>query len=70
MASAAASRRATSLAANPTHATSAAPRPWPTRLAQWLILLFAATVPLYFDLNVPEVSGDIRWQATTVFAGL
>lgn len=43
---------------------------WPERVAQSLILFFAATVPLYFDLNVPEVSGDIRWLATTVFAGL
>jgi hypothetical protein len=40
------------------------------RAAQWLLLLFAATLPLYFDLNVPEVSGDIRWMATSFFAGL
>lgn len=39
-------------------------------LAQKLILFFAATLPLYFDLAVPEVSGDIRWMATSFFAGL
>jgi hypothetical protein len=37
---------------------------------QKLILFFAATLPLYFDLAVPEVSGDIRWMATSFFAGL
>lgn len=35
-----------------------------------LLLFFAATLPLYYDLAVPEVSGDVRWAATTVFAGL
>lgn len=35
-----------------------------------LLLLFAATLPLYFDLTVPEVSGDLRWMATSFFAGL
>ncbi len=48
----------------------AVPLPFSQRLTQWIVLFFAATLPLYFDLNVPEVSGDIRWLATTVFAGL
>ncbi|RYG61088.1 MAG: hypothetical protein EON60_04805 [Alphaproteobacteria bacterium] len=48
---------------------------WWTRLTaegfvRGLLLLFAATLPLYYDLAVPEVSGDIRWWATQVFAGL
>ena len=35
-----------------------------------ILLFFAATLPLYYDLAVPEVSGDIRWMATEFFAGL
>ena len=35
-----------------------------------LLLFFAATLPLYYDLAVPEVSGDIRWLATSFFAGV
>lgn len=49
--------------------------PWWQRLTaenivRGLLLFFAATLPLYYDLTVPEVSGDIRWAATSVFAGL
>lgn len=55
---------------NETPALGAGAMPFTTRLAQWLVLFFAATLPLYFDLNVPEVSGDIRWMATSFFAGL
>ncbi len=40
------------------------------RVVRGLLLFFAATLPLYFDLAVPEVSGDIRWMATSFFAGL
>jgi hypothetical protein len=39
-------------------------------LVRGLLLVFAATLPLYYDLAVPEVSGDVRWLATSVFAGL
>jgi hypothetical protein len=46
------------------------PLPAPVRWVRGLILFFAATLPLYFDLSVPEVSGDIRWMATSFFAGL
>ncbi|NBX86698.1 MAG: hypothetical protein EBQ80_05650 [Proteobacteria bacterium] len=49
------------------------PALWHGRLTvavQWLLLFFAATLPLYYDLSVPEVSGDIRWMATNFFAGL
>jgi hypothetical protein len=35
-----------------------------------ILLFFAATLPLYYDLAVPEVSGDIRWAATEFYAGL
>lgn len=56
---------------------SATPSPSPENMlprfggtVQKLILFFAATLPLYFDLAVPEVSGDIRWMATSFFAGL
>ncbi|TKW61503.1 MAG: hypothetical protein DI628_02460 [Blastochloris viridis] len=35
-----------------------------------IILFFAATLPFYYDLGVPEVSGDIRWLATEFFAGV
>ncbi len=53
----------------------ATPLPWwrnlgPESLVRGLLLLFAATLPLYYDLAVPEVSGDIRWWATQTFAGL
>ncbi|PZP39827.1 MAG: hypothetical protein DI585_02920 [Pseudomonas fluorescens] len=39
-------------------------------LVRGILLFFAATLPLYYDLAVPEVSGDIRWFATEFFAGL
>ncbi len=39
-------------------------------IVRGLILFFAATLPLYYDLSVPEVSGDIRWAATQFFAGI
>lgn len=39
-------------------------------IVRGLLLFFAATLPLYYDLAVPEVSGDIRWAATEFFAGL
>lgn len=39
-------------------------------IVRGLLLFFAATLPLYYDLSVPEVSGDIRWAATEFFAGL
>lgn len=39
-------------------------------LVRGFLLFFAATLPLYYDLAVPEVSGDVRWMATFVFAGL
>lgn len=39
-------------------------------LVRGILLFFAATLPLYYDLSVPEVSGDIRWWATEFFAGL
>lgn len=68
--------------ANRSHQPSARPLPasrnWRERLrglgvedvVRGLLLFFAATLPLYYDLAVPEVSGDVRWAATTVFAGL
>lgn len=40
------------------------------KLTRWVLLFFAATLPLYYDLTVPEVSGDIRWMMTSFFAGL
>lgn len=40
------------------------------RAVRALLLLFAATLPLYFDMTVPEVSGDMRWMATSFYAGL
>jgi hypothetical protein len=39
-------------------------------LVRLIILFFAATLPFYYDLGVPEVSGDIRWLATEFFAGV
>jgi|GEM_PF-1901540 len=42
----------------------------PEGIVRGLLLLFAATMPLYFDVHVPEVSGDMRWAATEFFAGL
>lgn len=42
----------------------------PEGVVRALVLFFAATLPLYYDLAVPEVSGDIRWTATEFFAGL
>lgn len=49
--------------------------PWWRRLTadgivRGMLLFFAATLPLYYDLAVPEVSGDIRWWATEFFAGV
>lgn len=35
-----------------------------------LLLLFAFSLVFLFDLAVPEVSGDIRWTATHVVAGV
>ncbi len=37
-------------------------------IVRLLLLFFAATLPFYYDLGVPEVSGDIRWLATEFFA--
>lgn len=50
----------------------AAATPWWSvqNIVRGLLLLFAATLPLYYDLGVPEVSGDIRWAATEFFAGI
>ncbi|HEX2858905.1 MAG TPA: tetratricopeptide repeat protein [Alphaproteobacteria bacterium] len=35
-----------------------------------LLLAFAFVLPILYDLAVPEVSGDIRWTATHLVAGL
>lgn len=35
-----------------------------------LLLAFAFFLPILYDLAVPEVSGDIRWTATHLVAGL
>ncbi|MBI1309642.1 MAG: hypothetical protein GC129_07365 [Proteobacteria bacterium] len=40
------------------------------KVTRWLLLAFAVTLPIYYDLGVPEVSGDVRWMATSFFAGL
>ncbi len=66
-----ATRRATAPAA-PTQPTTAEAEGAPllTRAVRAIVLFFAATLPFYFDLGVPEVSGDIRWMATSAFAML
>lgn len=61
--------------ASVTNAEPTQPTTWwqklsPEGVVRGLLLLFAVTLPLYYDLAVPEVSGDIRWWATQIFAGL
>lgn len=61
---------------HPVESVPAAPAlPWWRTLSmegvvRGIVLFFAATLPLYYDLAVPEVSGDIRWAATEFFAGV
>lgn len=39
-------------------------------MVRLILLFFAVSLPFYYDLGVPEVSGDIRWLATEFFAAV
>jgi O-antigen ligase len=42
----------------------------PESVVRGLLLVFAFSLPLLYDLAVPEVAGDIRWTATHLVAGV